>query len=261
MAAVAIQPAVEFPASDDCPIEPPPGLSPVASTFRAPPGLAPPPGLSLVRPAKSEDDDRSEHSTEADGSGSDSYEEYSPDASAAFHSKMNPNAQEFSKMNPNAKEFIKMNPNAQEFVPPTANKSKQTLNLTHAILVPEDETEGEEAYYKKESSKYPGRFYWVHKKTGATTWKAPGGGKAAAKKEKAEQPQRMSREQLSEALSKEITKTLSALSTKGSGSFDDTDGCSTDAGVEQSGESDLDSDFSRSSCSKSILPKLGKLVM
>jgi hypothetical protein len=181
---------------------------------------------------KRDDDNTSEKSTDAEGSGEESVP--SPVVS-------------------------KLNMDAPVFVPSSA-KPKQTLNLTHAIMVPEEDNE--ENYYKKESSKYPGRLYWVHKKTGATTWKCPGKKEETKKPKEAAKPKKEV-EITAEALSAEISKTLSQLSNKACGekSFDDTDGCSTDAGAEQTGESDFDSEFSRSACSKSVLPSLGKLVM
>lgn len=264
-------------AIEECPIEAPPGLTQMpideealaavrqkmeSGTFRAPPGLETPPGLDLVRHSpppgfaarmvlkKDDDDNSSEKSTDAEGcSGACSTAD---SMNSPFQTQLNPYAKEFQTQN--------LNPDAKEFVPPSA-KPKQTLNLTHAILVPEEEDDTEDAYYKKESSKYPGRFYYVHKKTGATTWKAP---KKKAEKKEAPEPVKSKKESelTAEALSQEISKTMSQLSSgKVSGGFDDTDGCSTDAGAEQTGESDFDSDFSKSSCSKNILPSLGKLVM
>jgi len=49
-----------------------------------------------------------------------------------------------------------------------ANNGKQVLNKkmkTATVTQPE--------WYKKESKSHAGRFYWVHKKTGETCWKAP----------------------------------------------------------------------------------------
>lgn len=266
-----------------CPIEAPPGLMQMSQealaaakllaesgTFRPPPGLEAPPGLELVKRhtpppgfaartvvKKEDDDDSSDKSTDAEGSGSGSIAD---SMNSPIPSLMNPYAKEFQSQ-------AMMNPDAKEFVPPARAKSKQTLNLSHAILVPEEEEDNEDAYYKKESSKYKGRFYYVHKKTGATTWKAPKKKVQMPKTAEVAKPKKES-EIAAEALSQEISKTMSQLSSSGkTSSLDDNDGNSTDAGVEQSGESDFDSDFSRSSlaaapeCSKNILPSLGKLMV